>query len=298
MAAVLFTALAAPSIAGGGPARQPLSPEVAGRLAALALDCVHREYPNKIAHVLQSDEDARPPARADAGLLRLFRLALGGARPLAARPAGAAVFPTPPVPTRPAAALERSLDAEKIAGEVTLPRRRGERDAFERPYGLAWLLQLAAELREWNDPQRQAVGGDAAPAGARAGREPAGLAAQALPPDPRGRASPDRLRLRPDPGLGAHRRRRGDGRPARRADPRRSTSPTGTARWTTSPRGTTSSRPAWPRPTCCGGSWPRRSSRPGWARSCPGSPWTAPRTGWLPRWSPTPPTASWSTSTG
>ena len=27
------------------------------------------------------------------------------------------------------------------------------RASFERPYGLAWLLQLAAELREWEDPQ-------------------------------------------------------------------------------------------------------------------------------------------------
>ena len=27
------------------------------------------------------------------------------------------------------------------------------RAAFERPYGLAWLLQLAAELKEWDDPQ-------------------------------------------------------------------------------------------------------------------------------------------------
>ena len=26
------------------------------------------------------------------------------------------------------------------------------RNEFERPYGLAWLLQLAAELREWDDP--------------------------------------------------------------------------------------------------------------------------------------------------
>jgi hypothetical protein len=27
------------------------------------------------------------------------------------------------------------------------------RTSFERPYGLAWLLQLGAELREWNDPE-------------------------------------------------------------------------------------------------------------------------------------------------
>jgi hypothetical protein len=27
------------------------------------------------------------------------------------------------------------------------------RASFERPYGLAWLLQLAAELREWDTPE-------------------------------------------------------------------------------------------------------------------------------------------------
>ena len=31
------------------------------RFASLALGCVHQEYPNKIAHVLQGDADARPP---------------------------------------------------------------------------------------------------------------------------------------------------------------------------------------------------------------------------------------------
>jgi len=28
-----------------------------------------------------------------------------------------------------------------------------QRDSFERPYGVAWLLQLTAELREWDDPR-------------------------------------------------------------------------------------------------------------------------------------------------
>ena len=31
------------------------------RFALLALDCVPREYPNKISHVLNSDEDAKAP---------------------------------------------------------------------------------------------------------------------------------------------------------------------------------------------------------------------------------------------
>ncbi len=33
----------------------------AARFADLALACVHREYPNKIAHVLQGDADVKPP---------------------------------------------------------------------------------------------------------------------------------------------------------------------------------------------------------------------------------------------
>ena len=32
------------------------------RFARLALDCVHREYPNKIAHVMSSAADARTPS--------------------------------------------------------------------------------------------------------------------------------------------------------------------------------------------------------------------------------------------
>jgi hypothetical protein len=33
----------------------------AGRFAKLALDCIHKEYPNKIAHSLNSDADEKPP---------------------------------------------------------------------------------------------------------------------------------------------------------------------------------------------------------------------------------------------
>jgi hypothetical protein len=49
-------------------------------------------------------------------------------------------------------ALQRSLTAENITREAAYVRTEG-RANFERPYGLAWLLQLVAELREWDDPQ-------------------------------------------------------------------------------------------------------------------------------------------------
>src|SRR5947209_6170991 len=38
------------------------------------------------------------------------------------------------------------------AFEAAYLRAEG-RASFERPYGLAWFLQLVAELREWDDPQ-------------------------------------------------------------------------------------------------------------------------------------------------
>ena len=45
-----------------------------------------------------------------------------------------------------------SLTPQNVAGEVAYLRGDG-RTSFERPYGLAWLLALAAELRGWDDPQ-------------------------------------------------------------------------------------------------------------------------------------------------
>src|SRR5262249_33235026 len=49
-------------------------------------------------------------------------------------------------------ALLESLTAEHSAQEAAYLRGEG-RSSFERPYGLAWLLQLVGELREWDDPQ-------------------------------------------------------------------------------------------------------------------------------------------------
>src|SRR5436305_14546751 len=37
--------------------------KAAERFAKLALACVHKEYPNKIAHVLNSDVDVAPPRK-------------------------------------------------------------------------------------------------------------------------------------------------------------------------------------------------------------------------------------------
>src|SRR6266700_8443223 len=118
----------------------------AARFAGLALDCVHKEYPNKIAHSMNSDADLKPPRDLTPAfygcydwhssvhghwlLVRLTRL-----------------FPQAPFATAARRAVGQSLTPEHIAKEVKYLNAAG-RNTFERPYGLAWLLQLAAELKE------------------------------------------------------------------------------------------------------------------------------------------------------
>ena len=51
-ALALLSLLPVFSVAAENPARAPaLEADAAGRFAALALSCMHKEYPNKIAHV-------------------------------------------------------------------------------------------------------------------------------------------------------------------------------------------------------------------------------------------------------
>jgi len=126
----------------------------AGRLARLALDCVHREYPNKIAHVLNSDEDVKPPRLLTPAFYGCYdwHSAVHGHWLLARL---ARTHPAAPFAKEARAALARSLTPANVAVEVAYLNGKG-RATFERPYGLAWLLQLAAELREWDDPDARA----------------------------------------------------------------------------------------------------------------------------------------------
>lgn len=144
--------LAAPAAGASDAGR--LDEAAAGRFARLALDCVHREYPNKIAHVLSGDADARPPRELTPAFYGCFdwHSSVHGHWLLARL---ARRHPTAPFAAPARAALARSLTDANVAGEVAYLSGPG-RVGFERPYGLAWLLQLAAELREWDDPEAKA----------------------------------------------------------------------------------------------------------------------------------------------
>lgn len=129
-----------------------LTAQAAARFARLALDCVHKEYPNKIAHSMNSDADVAPPRKLTPAfygcydwhssvhghwlLVRLLR-----------------TFPDAPFAAEARAALQQSLTAANLQQEAAYLRAEG-RASFERPYGLAWLLQLGVELRDWQQSSK------------------------------------------------------------------------------------------------------------------------------------------------
>src|SRR5690348_5744274 len=122
----------------------------AERFAKLALACVHKEYPNKIGHNLNSDADVAPPRKLTPAFYGCYdwHSSVHGHWLLARL---ARTFPDAPFTVKAREALRQSLTKDNIAVEVAYLRADG-RASFERPYGLAWLLQLGAELREWDDP--------------------------------------------------------------------------------------------------------------------------------------------------
>lgn len=126
---------------------------VEDRFARLALSCVHKEYPNKISHVLTTARDARTPRELTPAfygcfdwhssvhghwlLVRLLKLDSDS-----------------PFRDATVSALSQSFSDENIAAEVAYyldPNRK----SFERPYGIAWFLQLVAELHESEDAMLQ-----------------------------------------------------------------------------------------------------------------------------------------------
>ena len=122
-----------------------LDHKTAARFARLALDCVHREYPNKIAHVLSGEADVRPPRELTPAFYGCFDWhSAVHAHWLLARVAR--LFPKEAFAAEASAVLARSITRENIAAEFRYLQAAG-RLAFERPYGLAWLLALGTELR-------------------------------------------------------------------------------------------------------------------------------------------------------
>jgi Protein of unknown function (DUF2891) len=133
----------------------------AERFAKLALACVQKEYPNKISHVLNSDKDVAPPRKLTPAFYGCYdwHSSVHGHWLLARL---LRTFPNASFAGAAREALRKSLTAENLKQEAAYIRGEG-RTSFERPYGLAWLLQLCAELREWDDDQARQMSANLRP---------------------------------------------------------------------------------------------------------------------------------------
>jgi isoaspartyl peptidase/L-asparaginase-like protein (Ntn-hydrolase superfamily) len=122
----------------------------------LALDCAVQEYPNKIGHTMQSDADQGTPRSLHPAFYGCFdwHSSVHGHWLLARF---ARLYPEHELADEARRVLDHHLTPDHIAAEVDYLMGE-DRASWERPYGLAWLLQLAAELKEW-EAEDDAVAG-------------------------------------------------------------------------------------------------------------------------------------------
>jgi hypothetical protein len=121
-----------------------LTSRLAGDLARIALSHVVREYPNKLDHVLTGPADLLSPR----ALHPLFHGSLDWHSCVHGYWLLARIrrrFAASPMSREIDRLFAARFTAENVAGEVTY-LDGAMRGGFERPYGWAWLLMLAAEL--------------------------------------------------------------------------------------------------------------------------------------------------------
>src|ERR1700751_1926200 len=89
----------------------------AERFANLALACVHKEYPNKISHSMNSDKDVAPPRKLTPAFYGCYdwHSSVHGHWLLARL---ARTFPDAPFATRAREALAQSITADNLAQEA------------------------------------------------------------------------------------------------------------------------------------------------------------------------------------
>jgi putative membrane-bound dehydrogenase-like protein len=132
---------------------QRLSDSQVNDFAQLALRGIFQEYPNKPSNVIRSAEGVRGPKEMHPVfygcfdwhssvhghwmLLHLLR-----------------TYPEAPVAVEIEKVLEKQFQMEGIKKEVAYFEETGN-SSFERMYGWAWTLRLAAELHSWDDERAQ-----------------------------------------------------------------------------------------------------------------------------------------------
>ena len=127
-----------------------LTSEQTERLAKLPLQCLQQEYPNKLGQVLGSESDLGKPGKLHPAFYGCFdwHSSVHGHWSLVWLLKNSPGLKTDSLAR---AILKNNLSAENLQAEVDY--FNGEHNSsYERTYGWAWLLKLALELHEWEDP--------------------------------------------------------------------------------------------------------------------------------------------------
>jgi len=122
-----------------------LTPALASKFARLALSHITREYPNGIQHVLNGPADAREPRELHPMFFGSFdwHSCVHGYWLLATL---SRLFPESAEASQIRALFDTQITPQNVRGELEY-LDQPLRNIFERPYGWAWLLMLAAELK-------------------------------------------------------------------------------------------------------------------------------------------------------
>ena len=122
----------------------------ANNLIALPLECVLKEYPNKLGQVVGDKNDLREPSDLHPTFYGCFdwHSAVHGHWSLVKL-----LKDFPKINEREDAIqkLKTTLTAENVLNEVEYFKGKHNK-SYERTYGWAWLLKLAEELNTWDDP--------------------------------------------------------------------------------------------------------------------------------------------------
>lgn len=127
-----------------------LTEQGASHFAQLALDCIQKEYPNKLGQVLKDETGLKGPKVLHPSfygcfdwhssvhghwmLVRLLKL-----------------FPKLPEAAKIRSMLGTNLSAKNIAAEVAYLQTASK--SWERMYGWSWLMKLSEELYDWEDSE-------------------------------------------------------------------------------------------------------------------------------------------------
>jgi len=127
-----------------------LTDQVASNFATIALNCVQKEFPNKLDHVMNDASEVLNPKTLHPAFYGCFdwHSSVHGHWMLIHL---LKTFPDLPERNTIRKVLNENLSLENLQVEVTY-LDQPNRKSFERTYGWTWLLKLVTELHDWQDP--------------------------------------------------------------------------------------------------------------------------------------------------